>query len=148
MTERELTAKRKAELRKIEQENGGLLRPEAVVDFARNPKTALHDVFDWNDTTAAASWRLQQARAFIRVMVQIMPDPRSNDEPLRVRMYTALREDAEGYKYTPELMTTKAGRESVLATALAELESFQEKYAHLQELAGVFAECKRLRAAV
>lgn len=144
MIERELTTARKAELRQIEKAGDGVLRPEAVVEFARNKKTALHSAFDWDDATAAESWRIQQARNLIRVMVQIVEDPRGN-EPLTVRMYTALSEDTEGYKYTPQLLTTATGRAAVLATALAELEAFQEKYAALAELATVFAEVAKLR---
>ena len=147
MTDR--TEARKAELREIEKQGGGVLHPAAVVEFARDKKTALHSAFDWNDTSAAAQWRLQQARNLIRVMVQIVEDPRGN-EPLTVRMYTALAEDRagdgeNGYRYTPQLMTTATGRAAVLATALAELEAFQEKFAALTELADVFAAIRKAR---
>jgi hypothetical protein len=41
----------------------GLLNPAGVVEWAAaNPESALHRQFEWNDTAAAAQWRLDQAR--------------------------------------------------------------------------------------
>jgi len=44
----------------------GLLNPETVVDRARNPNSSLHDHFTWDDTEAAAAFRIQEARALIK----------------------------------------------------------------------------------
>lgn len=53
----------------------GDLNPEEVVEFARNPNTALHSKFNWDDSEAARLYRLQQARNVIRVAVTIeQPD--------------------------------------------------------------------------
>jgi hypothetical protein len=57
MSNTEQMAARLAELRQIEQKAGGVLQPESVVDFARNPKTALHGAFTWDDTEAARKYR-------------------------------------------------------------------------------------------
>ena len=44
----------------------GVLEPAAVVDYARDPDTALHAYFDWEDSVAAEKWRIEQARRIIR----------------------------------------------------------------------------------
>lgn len=44
----------------------GRLDPERVVEAARNPKSALHACFEWDDSAAAHAWRIAQARALIR----------------------------------------------------------------------------------
>ena len=63
----------KQELEQIRKANDGELRPADVVEFARNPDTALHSRFTWDDDKAAAEYRLWQARELIRVVVQLHP---------------------------------------------------------------------------
>jgi hypothetical protein len=46
------------ELNQIAATHGGELREEDVVEFAKNPETALHDYFTWDDKKAAAKYRL------------------------------------------------------------------------------------------
>ena len=41
----------------------GLLDPRRVVDYARDPDTALHSKFEWDDSLAAEQRRLRQARS-------------------------------------------------------------------------------------
>jgi hypothetical protein len=146
MTKKQVDKKTQArlkELRKIEKANGGVLQPDAVVAFAKNPKTALHDAFCWDDTEAAHQWRLQQARQLIRITITYEADARTD-----VKAYVALRSERYedgGYRYMPLLMKTASGREEVLETALWELEAFEKKYSQLKELADVFAAIGRLR---
>jgi len=52
------------ELRKI---HGGVLRPKDVLEFARNPKTHLHQCFGWDDAEVIRRWLLRQARQLVRV---------------------------------------------------------------------------------
>jgi len=125
-----------AELRKIERDNGGVIFPAAVVDFARNPKTALHSAFEWDDGKAAEQYRQDQARRLMRVLVEVTPH---NAEPIRA--FVALkseRYEEGGYRHMPTLMRSETGRAAVLETALWELEAFREKYRELKELAEVF----------
>src|SRR3990167_2956704 len=42
------------------------LIPEAVVKRAENPKSPLHEYFEWNDTAAAQAYRIIQAGELIR----------------------------------------------------------------------------------
>lgn len=137
-----VNAARLAELRAIEKAAGGIVRPESVVEYAANPKTALHSAFCWDDTEAAHKYRVFQARQLLRVMVTLVDAP--SGEPMRVNCYVALREDRVGdgdggYRYMPRLMRSDAGRTSILETALAELDAFRAKYAALKELSEVFA---------
>lgn len=46
----------------------GLLRPEDVVDAARDPASVLHGHFEWNDAKAAVYFRIEQARTLIRTL--------------------------------------------------------------------------------
>ena len=53
------------ELKAIE-DRAGRLTPEQVVDAAASEDSALHECFTWDDSEAAAKWRLDEARAIIR----------------------------------------------------------------------------------
>lgn len=131
------------ELRDIERASGGVVYPEKVVEYARNPDTALHSAFCWDDTDAAHRYRVFQARNLLRVMVTVVGNPNGTSELIRVNCYASLLQDRSGkneggYRYVPSLIKSSGGRQSLLATALAELDAIREKYEHLTELAGVF----------
>lgn len=56
---------------------GGVLTPNAVVDDAKDARSVLHEVFEWDDSKAAHAHRLEQARALIRsIRVEITIESR------------------------------------------------------------------------
>ena len=76
------------ELKVIQEKHGGIISPAHVVAFAKNPKTALHSQFTWDNTIAGREYRLWQARQLIRVRVHF--------EPLiekRIRTFVSLPSD-------------------------------------------------------
>ena len=136
-----------AELERIAAENGGILKAEAVVDAARADDSVLHSRFTWDDSEAAAQYRLWQARQLIRCSVVM--EPRSQTS---VRAFVSLTPDREsdggGYRATVAVMARKEYREQLLVDALAELEVIEAKYKTLTELAEVFAAARRVRRKV
>ena len=52
----------KAELELIRIQHGGVLQAEDVIAYAKDPDTALHQEFEWDDNEAAHQYRLEQAR--------------------------------------------------------------------------------------
>lgn len=111
------------------------VRPADVVEFARNPKTALHSAFTWDNSEAAHQWRLQQARMLLRVSVTQIGGQE------KVRQFVSLVDDRNedgGYRMTVAVLSDAEMRARLLRQALAELEVFEAKYASLKELAGVF----------
>lgn len=128
-----------AELERIAAVHGGLLRPADVVKAARNPRSPLHAHFEWDDSAAAQQYRLWQARQLIRVSVQQIALPQSGKAAVRV--FVSLKQDRAadggGYRMIDTVLRRVDLREQLLRDALEELRVFEEKYAHLQELAGV-----------
>lgn len=59
-----------AEIRLLEQQ--GKSKPENIVSFASNPKTALHEHFTWDDQECGRLFRLQQARDLLHVYVTVV----------------------------------------------------------------------------
>lgn len=126
------------ELELIRNKNGGILRPEDVVKFAKSPKTALHKRFTWDDGKAAHEYRLWQARELIRVSVNILPQ---SNKPFRA--YVSLASDRKtpggGYRLLADVMSDEELRSKLLEQAIKDMRGFQKKYKDLKELALVFS---------
>ena len=125
------------ELEKISKRHFGILRPRDVVKYAEDPDTALHDKFEWDDSLAGAKYRLQQAAEIIRVQVQASP---IENKTMRVYVSCASERASKDHGYRPleSVMGDKLLRKAYLSQALAELESWQNNYHHLTELAKIF----------
>lgn len=127
----------KQELEALAEANNGLLKPEVVVEFAKNPDTALHNRFEWDDTEAAKQYRLWQARQLIRVIVNILP----NENEIKYKMFVSLQEDRRnggGYRTLVDVMSDEEMRKRLLAQAHEDFKLWQKKYQQLKELAPVF----------
>ena len=76
-------------LKEIAKRDGGLLRPAAVVDAARDEKSPLHGAFEWDDTEAAQKYRLLQAQSLIRSFkVEIERNGQTHTVPVFVGVST------------------------------------------------------------
>lgn len=127
------------EMEAIRIANNGFIRPQEVVEYARNPESALHAQFTWDDTEAAEKYRLAEARALIRVSVVV--ESSTNE---KVRAYVSLSGDRNadgGYRAITEIINDEVLVEKMLTDALKELASFKRKYERLKgvsKLGGVF----------
>ena len=48
------------------------LNPNNIVERAKNPKSVLHNYFEWDSTKAAEQYRLQQARNIVNHIVEVI----------------------------------------------------------------------------
>lgn len=129
----------KQELEALAEANNGLLKPEAVVEFAKDPETALHSRFEWDDTEAAKAYRLWQARQIIKVMVDVLP----NENESHYQVFVSLKDDRRnggGYRPMVEVMTNDEMRRQLLTQAHNDFKLWQKKYQQIKELAPVFAQ--------
>ena len=131
----------------ISEKNGGILKPENVVDAARSKNSPLHKYFEWDDSVAAEKFRLHQARMFINVLVTII-DKKS--EPVRVFM--SLRKDRYGQETGYRTMVSILGDEelykNLLNDAMEEMEYFRNKYHKLVELKEIFDAIDKVRVKI
>jgi len=136
------------ELEQIRRANGGLLRPEDVVKFARNKRTALHSEFEWDDAKASAEYRLEQARKVIRVAVELLPSPHADQEPIRA--YVSVASDrvqpGGGYRSITDVMTDDDLRAQIVNDALGEVKRWRRKYERLRELVPIFRAIDKVEA--
>lgn len=90
------------------EDDEGRLTPEAVVTAAAVAGSPLHDLFDWDDSSAAQKYRLDQARTLIRSVkvvytieertvtsVAYVHDPAAEPGEQGYRSVTELRKDVE-----------------------------------------------------
>jgi len=134
------------ELNRIrDQDPEGILRAEAVVQAARPKSSILHKYFEWDDSEAAAEYRLIQAGHLVRCVVKYV---RMNGDRRAIRVFTSLRPDRTaggGYRAMVDVMSNKSLRMQLLADARAELLEFEKKYKNLGELSEVFAASKKFQ---
>lgn len=132
------------ELQFLQEKHGDLLKPEHVVEFASDERTALHSEFEWDDTEAAHQYRLEQARRVLRLKV-IVDSPAGQQH---VRMFVSLMSDRQkpggGYRPLVDVMTADDMRDELLRQALGELKTVRKKYQLLQELRPVFKAIERV----
>lgn len=125
------------ELELISKKNKGLLRPEDVVEYAKDKNTDLHNRFEWNDDEASVKWRLHQARNLIRMVVIV-----EEKTGIGTRMYVSLNNDRDavtgGYRNVVSVLSHKELRKQMIEEAKQEMNVFRNKYSSLSELKKVF----------
>src|SRR3989304_4295809 len=127
----------KGELEHIRSKSGGMLYPEDVVAFAKNPKTKLHGKFTWDDSDAAKKYRLCQAQQIIRLVITVIPQ--TNQE---VRMYVSLtgdRLDSGAYRHVIDVLSDSDNKINLIEDVLSELRAFQKKFAVISNVSEHYA---------
>lgn len=118
----------------------GTVTPAQVVAYARDPGTALHSYFEWDDSKAGEEYRKVQAAQFIRAVCTVLPTG-NGGEPPRIRAYVSLPEDrgTQGFRAVSDVLADPERREALLQQARKEYQSFRVKYKYLEQLSDFFA---------
>lgn len=129
-------------LKEIARRGGGLLRPAAVVEAAKDEESPLHGAFEWDDGEAAQKYRLLQAQTLIRSFkVEIERNGQTHTVPVFIGISTDRTGEKSDNPY--RLLEQVAKKPDLMAVAvqdaLDQLEAVRNRYAHLQELADVWA---------
>jgi len=130
------------ELLKIQEQKG--LTSGNVVENARNPKSPLHNLFEWNNTKAGEKYRKVQAINLIeKVEVVIKGKVYGGFESVKVKI------EGDGYQkqYQPttKILSQKELRTQVLKSALNHLEGWRLKYEMYEEFEGVVKEINKVK---
>ena len=129
-------------LKEIARRDGGLLRPASVVDAARDEKSPLHGAFEWDDTEAAQKYRLLQAQSLIR---SFKVEIERNGQTLTVPVFVGVSTDRTGdkadnpYRMLEQVVEKPDLMAVAVRDAIDQLEALRKRYAHLQELADIWA---------
>lgn len=131
-------------LRALSARRGGLLKPEDIVEEARDGESPLHKHFTWDDGEAADKYRLMEAQRLIQVVVEYLPNDKS-EKPRRV--FVSLRKDRAtggGYRKMIDVLSNEELKAQLIDDFLEEMRFAQARYREAQELAGVFHEVERV----
>jgi hypothetical protein len=132
-----ITEDQQRELDAIAAMNNGMVSPRALVDAARDPESAWHDSFVWDQELAAEQYLVMRARELLRFIVRVEPVTKTY-ERVMVSLHNDRTEDG-GYRDLRAVLNDDDLRAALLSAALRELNALRRRYAHLKELAGVFA---------
>lgn len=114
-----------AELEMLRTQNGGVLLPAAILDFARSANTALHAAFSWDDTEAAERWRVHQAKQVIRAAVTMLPRPDGAMVPVRAYVFSVER---GGYAATSAVISDDAEAAALMRQMRLDVERALSRY--------------------
>lgn len=120
----------------------GRLTAKNLVEENRPENAPLHGAFEWDNDEAAERWREHQARHIIGCLIV----KAEKKEPVRA-FFTIERSDPN-YNHIESILESRDATESLLRTALAELEAFKRKYSVLTELAAVFQAIDNIKEGV
>lgn len=128
-------------LKRIAARDGGLLRPQAVVDAARDEDSPLHGAFEWDDGIAAEKYRLDQAQRLIRSFRVTVEDGGRN---WSVPVFTGISSDRTGgrgenpYRLSSEVAQSPDLLRIAEADALRQLNELKERYSHLRRFSRIW----------
>lgn len=123
--------------------NEGRLTPSDVVNDAADPDSPLHNVFDWDDASAARSHREHRARQLIAAVVEVRVKFVGNRPQTTEQIaFVSIGEPRPGgacYVAAVEAMEDPDMRDKVLRDAILGLQAWRRRYGHLAELAELVA---------
>lgn len=129
-------------------ETHGHVTPQLVVEAAKPKDSPLHDKFEWNNTKAAAEFRLIQAAYLIRkIKVTIEA---SEEQKVSVRQFVnvaAIEDDEPSsglYVTVQDAMEVQSYREQLLNQCRRDIVAFKSKYAALTEAAAIIKAMDKL----
>jgi hypothetical protein len=136
------------ELLAIESRTGGRATREEVLETAKDPASALHPLFDWDDSSAAHKHRLATAGHILRsVSYRVMSLGKEVNSHTPV--FVHLRDDEEndedgalpatektgGYASINRVLSDEKMREKMLVAARRDLDAWIRRYETLSALA-------------
>lgn len=131
-------------IEKLEQENGGILEPEKVLNDAKDSNSPLHQCFTWNNSKAGAKWRLHEARMLLnQLTIAVKIEDRPTEE---IRGFIHIKtETRKGYASTTEVLNNRELRKQVVQRAFNELKTWRNKYEVYKEFDRVISAIDSIR---
>jgi len=115
------------ELEKIKEKEN--LTPVSVVERAKNKKSILHKLFEWDDSEAAEQFRLQQARQIVNHVVEIVVI-RGNEVEEKAYFNVVAKEGGNIYESLAEVIKVPSYKKQLLK----EMETTMENLLRLIKL--------------
>lgn len=129
------------ELDQIRAKHDGDLPDDEILKKARSKRSAMHRLFEWDDSIAGHEYRVIQSHKLTR-SIDVVYEESPNAG--RVRMYEVKTRRSKKnnqptvYTTTEDMMATQAGRDELLNRAIRDLLILRKKFHAMTELSKVF----------
>lgn len=120
------------------------LTAETLLEANSSENAPLHNEFEWDDSKAAHSYRLQQARHIINCLV-IVPEGQTTNTT-SVRAFFNIEENSPKYESVNAILQNEDKHQKLLNRAFSELRAFQKKYSTLEELTPLYSLIEEITA--
>lgn len=130
-----------SEILEVKEQNG--LTAENLLEVAKNKNSALHDFFDWNDTSAGEKFRIYQARCLINE-VKIVVDEKEFHAFENVNV-SINEESSREYKGFVEILNTEQYRTQIIKQALESITSWKDKYKEYSEFKPIVSSIDKVK---
>lgn len=126
------------EILNVEQSNG--LTAENLLEKAQDQNSELHDLFEWDNSTAGEKWRVYQARQIINEVKIVVKDKEIYAfENVNVKISKSdKKETSRQYKPILEVLSKTEYRKQIIHSALENIKYWKEKYQDYSELKPIF----------
>lgn len=112
----------------------GQIKPEDVVEEARDESSPIHNNFEWDDTKAAQEHRLWQARQLITYKFKIEDSKEQQFYNVRVTVNDV---PVQGYFTKEKILSNRDMYLQLLKEAVGEIKYWEKKYKEIKELEGI-----------
>lgn len=123
-----------ARIAELAAANDGRITPRLVVEDARDPESALHACFEWDDSVAGEKYRIMQARALIRSVPLVIKE---NRVTIRSVAYVRDPESPPRDQGYVEVMKIKSDRDAAVEVLTSELRRSEAGFIRSRHLAVV-----------
>jgi hypothetical protein len=125
-----------------------ILKPETVVEDAKDKGSPTHEYFEWNNKKAGEKHRLHQARLLLNsIKVKIIYDDNSEGEIRKfhnVKVKVQSDEKERGYVSLENVVKSKDFHSQILEQALLELRGWKQKYEQYSKLRPIIDAIKQV----
>lgn len=122
------------------REEYGVLTPEHVVMAAERPDHPLHGRFTWDNTEAAARWRLHEAANLIRSVKLRFVRPNGESGKVRAFSRDPNAERPSVYDETEVVIQNPVSRQVILQQMRREWAAFKSRYHMMTEFVELLRE--------
>lgn len=130
----------------IKNKNGGQVSPNAIVDAAKKKTHPLHKLFTWDDTEAAAKYRLQEAGNLLRsieITYEELPEQPRRAFEIITKKTSGDPETKTLYGTAEEVAADPKAHSRLIAEAVTTLMAWRTRFRYLQELSHLIEEIDR-----
>ncbi len=138
-------------LQEVADLSGGVLSPQMVVDFARDPSRKLHWYFEWDDAKAGEQYRLIQAYKLLAAQRKFKVVTSEQDmpilqppDPIELRQFLSTRTGEGEYVEREVALADPAVRKRNVAAFSAELKGWVRRTSDIEELSEMRAAIEKL----